>query len=363
MSDAKPRSTDTVLEVRDLRVHFPLDEGLLKAVDGVDFDVKRGSTLGLVGESGCGKSVTSQAILRIVPRPGITTGRVHLIRKSNGGFDRVDIGSMDDEGEEIRAIRGKDIAMIFQEPMTCFSPYYTMGNQLMEPILLHRTNDRDAAREIAVAMLREVGIAEPEKALDGYPHEFSGGMRQRVMIAMALSCNPLLLIADEPTTALDVTIQAQVLELMKQLQAEFGMSMLYITHDLGVIAEICDEVAVMYLGRIVERADAVPLFQDPLHPYTRGLLRSIPKIDAKERERLKSIEGTVPLPLDLPLRCGFCDRCEFSIPGLCDARDVPMVEVKPGHAVRCFLFPQCVEALGTEAQPRTSEVPTSEVRP
>jgi peptide/nickel transport system ATP-binding protein len=339
-----PDVADTVLEVRDLRVHFPLDEGLLKAVDGVDFDVPRGRTLGLVGESGCGKSVTSQAILRIVPRPGITSGGVHLIRKANGAAERVDIGSMDDDGEEIRAIRGKDIAMIFQEPMTCFSPYYTMGNQLMEPILLHRTNDRDAAREIAVAMLKEVGIAKPEKALDGYPHEFSGGMRQRVMIAMALSCNPSLLIADEPTTALDVTIQAQVLELMKQLQAEFGMSILYITHDLGVIAEICDEVAVMYLGRIVERAEAVPLFQDPLHPYTRGLLRSIPKIDAREKERLQSIEGVVPIPLDLPPRCGFCDRCDSAIPGLCDSHDVPMVEVKPGHAVRCFLFPQCVAA-------------------
>jgi peptide/nickel transport system ATP-binding protein len=351
MSDEKRPATETVLEVRDLRVHFPIDEGLLKAVDGVDFDVPRGGTLGLVGESGCGKSVTSQAILRIVPRPGITSGRVHLLRAVDGGSQRVDIGSMEDDGEEIRAIRGKDIAMIFQEPMTCFSPYYTMGNQLMEAILLHRTADRAAAREIAVAMLKEVGIAQPEKALAGYPHEFSGGMRQRVMIATALSCNPLLLIADEPTTALDVTIQAQVLELMKELQAEFGMSILYITHDLGVIAEICDEVAVMYLGKIVERAEAVPLFQDPLHPYTRGLLRSIPKIDAKERERLASIEGTVPLPLDLPPRCGFCDRCGSAIPGLCDSRDVPIVEVKPGHAVRCFLYPECVEALAAEARP------------
>jgi len=351
VSGEKPPATGRVLEVRDLRVHFPIDEGLLKAVDGVDFDVPRGKTLGLVGESGCGKSVTSQAILRIVPRPGITTGRVHLIRSGDGAEERVDIGSMDDDGEQIRAIRGKDIAMIFQEPMTCFSPYYTMGNQLLEAILLHRTPDRHAAREIAVAMLREVGIAQPEKALDGYPHEFSGGMRQRVMIAMALSCNPLLLIADEPPTALDVTIQAQVLELMKQLQSEFGMSILYITHDLGVIAEICDEVAVMYLGRIVERAAAVPLFADPRHPYTQGLLRSIPKIDARERERLASIEGVVPTPLDLPPRCGFCDRCDRAIPGLCDRRDVPMAEVAPGHAVRCFLFPQCVEALGAGAGP------------
>jgi len=350
MSDRRENAPDTVLEVRELRVHFPLDEGLLKAVDGVDFDVKRGSTLGLVGESGCGKSVTSQAILRIVPRPGVTTGRVRLLRRTNGGLERLELGDMDEDGEEIRGIRGRDIAMIFQEPMTCFSPYYTMGNQLMEAILLHRTGDRRTAREIAVAMLKEVGIARPEKALDGYPHEYSGGMRQRVMIAMALSCNPSLLIADEPTTALDVTIQAQVLALMKQLQGELGMSILYITHDLGVIAEICDEVAVMYLGRIVERAAAVPLFEEPLHPYTRGLLRSIPKIDARERERLASIEGTVPLPLDLPPRCGFCDRCESAIAGLCDSRDVPIVEVKPAHAVRCFLYPQCVAALDAEAQ-------------
>ncbi len=345
-----PDATGAVLEVRDLRVHFPMDEGLLKAVDGVDFDVPRGRTLGLVGESGCGKSVTSQAILRIVPRPGITTGRVHLIRKVNGAAERVDIGGMDDDGEQIRAIRGKDIAMIFQEPMTCFSPYYTMGNQLMETILLHRTSDRRAARELAVEMLAKVGIAEPEKALAGYPHEFSGGMRQRVMIAMALSCNPVLLIADEPTTALDVTIQAQVLELMKQLQAAFGMSILYITHDLGVIAEICDEVAVMYLGKIVERTAAIPLFQDPLHPYTRGLLRSIPKIDAREKERLRSIEGVVPVPLDLPPRCGFCDRCESAIRGLCDTSDVPMAEVRPGHAVRCFLYQECVAARDARAR-------------
>jgi peptide/nickel transport system ATP-binding protein len=339
MTVPRPAPSDTVLEVRDLRVHFPIEEGLLKAVDGVDFDVPRGRTLGLVGESGCGKSVTSQAILRIVPRPGITTGRVSLLRDA----ERVDLGAMDAEGEAIRAIRGRDIAMIFQEPMACFSPYYTMGNQLMEAILLHRTGDRQAARELA--------IAEPARALDGYPHEYSGGMRQRVMIAMALSCNPSLLIADEPTTALDVTIQAQVLELMKQLQAELGMSILYITHDLGVIAEICDEVAVMYLGKIVESAAAVPLFRRPLHPYTRGLLRSLPKIDARGRERLQSIEGTVPIPLDLPPRCGFSDRCERCIAGLCDRRDVPMAEVEPGHFVRCFLFPRCVEASAVGATP------------
>jgi peptide/nickel transport system ATP-binding protein len=325
-----------VLEVRDLRVHFPLDEGLLKAVDGVDFTLRKGRTLGLVGESGCGKSVTSQAVMRLVPQPGVTSG---LIRMGD-----VDLGALDADGKEIRAIRGRDIAMIFQEPMTCFSPYYTMGNQLMEAILLHRTPDREAARDIAVDMLRKVGIADPRKTIDGFPHEFSGGMRQRVMIAMALSCNPGLLIADEPTTALDVTIQAQVLELMKRLQAEFGMAILYITHDMGVIAEMCEEVAVMYLGRVVEHSAVVPLFEEPLHPYTRGLLRSIPKIDARQRERLQSIEGVVPIPLDPPPRCGFSDRCESAIPGLCDSFDVPMVEVRPQHSVRCFLYRQVIEA-------------------
>jgi peptide/nickel transport system ATP-binding protein len=274
--------------------------------------------------------------MRLVPQPGVTTGLIRM-----GG---VDLGALEADGKEIRAIRGRDVAMIFQEPMTCFSPFYTMGNQLMEAILLHRTPDRGAARDLAVDMLRKVGIADPRKTIDGYPHEFSGGMRQRVMIAMALSCNPGLLIADEPTTALDVTIQAQVLELMRRLQAEFGMAILYITHDMGVIAEMCEEVAVMYLGRIVEQSEVVPLFEEPLHPYTRGLLRSIPKIDARQRDRLASIEGIVPIPLDPPPRCGFCDRCESAIPGLCDSFDVPMVEVRPHHSVRCFLYPEVVAA-------------------
>jgi len=333
-----------LLEVEDLKVHFALDEGVLKAVDGVDFGIPAGKTLGLVGESGCGKSVTSQAIMRIVPDPGVIKGSIRLRRGRNGNGGTVDLAALSADGEEVRGIRGKDVTMIFQEPMTSFSPLYTMGNQLMEAILLHRTKDKAEAREIAVEMLGKVGIANPGKRIDEYPHEFSGGMRQRVMIAMALSCNPQLLIADEPTTALDVTIQAQVIELMKGLQAEFGMSILYITHDLGVIAEMASEVAVMYLGRIVEMAGVDEIFHDPKHPYMTGLLKAIPRIGDRNRARLESIEGVVPIPLELPPQCGFHDRCRRMKKGLCDRFDVPMAEVSPGHKVRCFLYPQVMEA-------------------
>ncbi len=335
---------ELLLEVENLAVHFHLDEGVLKAVDGVDFALRTKSTLGVVGESGCGKSVTSQAIMGIVPHPGTVSGTVRLHRSREGGRPAIDLAALPPDGEVMRGIRGKDITMIFQEPMTSFSPLYTMGNQLMEAILLHRTRDKKEAREIAIPMLGKVGIAEPAKRIDEYPHEFSGGMRQRVMIAMALSCNPVLLIADEPTTALDVTIQAQVLELMKSLQQEFGMSVLYITHDLGVIAEMANDVAVMYLGKIVEMAPVDGIFYDPLHPYTTGLLKAIPRIGSRARGKLASIEGVVPVPLELPPRCGFFDRCPRMIAGLCDAYDVPMAEVRPGHRVRCFLYPAVMEA-------------------
>jgi peptide/nickel transport system ATP-binding protein len=336
MSSELSEETTAFLRVEDLRVHFRLDEGILKAVDGVSFSLEKGKTLGLVGESGCGKSVTSQAILRIVPEPGSVQGRI-LYRWNDG--EPVDLAALDEDGKEIRSIRGKDITMIFQEPMSSFSPLYTMGNQLMEAILLHRTRDKQEARRIAIEMLRKVGIANAEERIDDYPHEFSGGMRQRVMIAMALSCNPDLLVADEPTTALDVTIQAQVLELMKNLQSEFGMSILFITHDLGVIAEMCDDVAVMYLGRVVEYCSADELFYNPRHPYTIGLLKSIPRIgDRNKNEKLAAIRGVVPQPLNLPPRCGFYDRCDRMIPGLCDSHDVPMAEVAAGHSVRCFLY-------------------------
>jgi len=337
MSTEIPAADGTFLRVENLKVHFRLDEGILKAVDGVSFAIEKGKTLGLVGESGCGKSVTSQAILRIVPDPGSVQGEI-LYRRRNG--PPIDLAALKEDGQEIRSIRGKDITMIFQEPMTSFSPLYTMGNQLMEAILLHRTRDKEEARKIAVEMLDKVGIADPEKRIDDYPHEFSGGMRQRVMIAMALSCNPELLIADEPTTALDVTIQAQVLELMKSLQAEFGMSILFITHDLGVIAEMCDDVAVMYLGKIVEYSTTDDIFYNPKHPYTVGLLKSIPKIGDRDKAKLAAIKGVVPQPLDMPPCCGFYERCDRMIPGLCDKHDVPAAEIAAGHMVRCFLYPE-----------------------
>ncbi len=332
-----PKSDGSFLKIDNLRVYFRLDEGILKAVDGVSFSLEKGRTLGLVGESGCGKSVTSQAILRIVPDPGSVTGSI-LFRRRDG--TEIDLASLDEDGKEIRSIRGKDITMIFQEPMTSFSPLYTMGNQLMEAILLHRTSDRSEARSIAVEVLEKVGIANPEKRLDEYPHEFSGGMRQRVMIAMALSCNPELLIADEPTTALDVTIQAQVLELMKSLQSELGMSILFITHDLGVIAEMCEDVAVMYLGKIVEYGTTDEIFYNPKHPYTVGLLNSIPKLGDRKKAKLTAIDGVVPQPLDLEPGCGFYERCNRAIPGLCDRHDVPIAMVDGAHTARCFLYPE-----------------------
>lgn len=337
--------TDEILKVEDLKVHFNTDEGVLKAVDGVSFSMKRGKSMGLVGESGCGKSVTSQAILRLVPPNGIITGEMVYSRDDR----QTDIGALQSNTGEILKIRGRDISMIFQEPMTSFSPLYTMGDQLMEALLLHKTKDKKEARTLAIEMLRKVGIANPESRIDEYPHEFSGGMRQRVMIAMALSCEPDILIADEPTTALDVTIQAQVLELMKDLQKSFGMSILFITHDLGVVAEMCDEVCVMYLGKIVEKANVDTIFHGPLHPYTTGLLKSIPKLGSKSDEDLESIEGNVPVPVGLAPQCGFCDRCDKKIDGLCDKFDVPMAEIEEGHFVRCFLYPEVMK-IHTEEQ-------------
>ena len=328
-----------ILELNDLKVHFKTDEGLLKAVDGVSFSIEKGKTLGLVGESGCGKSVTSQAVLKLLPKTAVIEGKI-LLKTDN----EVDIAKVDNESSEIKSIRGKDISMIFQEPMTSFSPLYTMGNQVMEALLLHRTKDKKEARNIAIEMLRKVGISNPEVRIDQYPHEFSGGMRQRVMIAMALCCNPHLLIADEPTTALDVTIQAQVLELMKKLQKSMDMSILFITHDLGVVAEMCDDVCVMYLGKIVEKGTVDDIFYNPKHPYTRGLLQSIPNINATDKDDLYSIEGNVPVPINLPPKCGFADRCDKMIQGLCDCNDVPFAEIDNGQFVRCFLYDE-VKAL------------------
>ena len=331
-------SPENILEVRDLRVNIKVDDYVLNAVRGVNFTMKKGETLGLVGESGCGKSVTSKAVLGINPDNCTASGEI-LFRKKSGEI--VNLISLEHDGAEYRAIRGAEIAMIFQEPMTAFSPLYTIGNQLSEIITIHEPNVSKAeARQRVLQMLKKVGIANPEKRIDQYPHEFSGGMLQRALIAMMLCCNPDFLIADEPTTALDVTIQAQILELMKSLQKEFGMSILFITHDLGTVANMCDNVAVMYLGEIVEFGSVRQIFHNPQHPYTKGLLKSLPKMNQSRDEKLYVIDGVVPLPVNMPPCCGFHDRCELCVKGVCDQSDISPVTVEPGHYVRCSLMKQ-----------------------
>ena len=325
---------ELVLEIRDLHTYFPLEEGMLKAVNGVSLTIHKNRTLGVVGESGCGKSVTAQSILRIVPEFAQMAGEI-LLHK-NGHI--IDLASLAPSGREIRDIRGRDISMIFQEPMTAFSPVHSVGEQIMEAILVHEDVPKAEARAQAIELLQLVGIPIPEERVDAYPHQLSGGMRQRAMIAMALVLKPKLLIADEPTTALDVTIQAQILRLMKTLQAEMGMSIMFITHDLGVIANMADDVAVMYLGRVVEYGSVRQIFRTPKHPYTQALLRSIPRTGRRARVRLETIEGIVPVPLDPPDICPFADRCTQFIPGRCDERVPDFLEIAPGHSVRCILY-------------------------
>ncbi len=326
---------DTVLSIEGLKTYFFLEEGVLKAVDDVSLEVRKNGTLGVIGESGCGKSVTAQSVLRIVPDPGrIAGGRILFTRD---GRDPVDLASLAPDGEKVRSIRGKEITMIFQEPMTSFSPVHTIGNQITEAILYHVTRDHEEADGIAIRMLEQVGISNAKQRMFEYPHQLSGGLRQRAMIAMALSCDPALLIADEPTTALDVTVQAQILKLMRSLQEKFGMAIMYITHNLGVVAEMCEEVAVMYLGKVVEHAPVHAVFHRALHPYTQLLLKSIPRVGKKARTRLDAIKGMVPLPLNFPDICGFFDRCPRARAGLCDAGAPPLVEVEPDHFVRCYL--------------------------
>ncbi|MCD6289950.1 MAG: ABC transporter ATP-binding protein [Anaerolineae bacterium] len=335
---------DVILQVDDLRVHFFTQEGLVRAVDGVSFTAKRGQVLGIVGESGCGKSVTAQAILRIVPPPGeIVGGKIIYYRQSsNNGAGNVtqtvDLTALPARGREMREIRGGEISMVFQEPMTSLDPVYTIGDQIMEAITLHQKVNKSEARERAIEMLRLVGMPRPEETIDNYPHQLSGGMRQRVMIAIALSCSPSLLIADEPTTALDVTTEAQILELMRGLQQELGTTILLITHNLGVIAEMCDDVIVMYLGKVVEHTDVDTLFFNPKHPYTQALLQSIPRIESTKKERLKPIRGIVPDPYAIPSGCPFWPRCDHYIPGLCDREEPDYITVEPDHEVRCHLY-------------------------
>jgi oligopeptide/dipeptide ABC transporter ATP-binding protein len=330
--------TDPLLEISDLKIHFFTDEGVVKAVDGVDLTLERGKTTCLVGESGCGKSVTSRALLQIIRSPGkLVSGQMRYHQKrADGKVEVIDLARLDPKGNAIRQIRGKEIAMIFQEPMTSLSMMHTVGNQIVEAIRLHESVSKEEARNRAIELLRLVEIPRPERLIDEYPFRLSGGMRQRAMIAMALSCNPTLLVADEPTTALDVTTQAQILKLMRALQAQYGMAMLFITHDLGVVAEIADDVAVMYLGRVVEQSDVDTLFHNPKHPYTQALLQSIPKI-AAQRQQLNPIKGMIPSPFRRPWGCTFHPRCTQRL-AHCNRVEPGMTQLSDNHQVRCLLY-------------------------
>ena len=346
---------DVLIEVKGLKTRFFTDEGVVNSVDGADFLIKRGKTLCLVGESGCGKSVTARSILRIVDRPGrIVEGEVRFHRDSG---EVVDLARLDPRGPAMRAIRGKDIAMIFQEPMASLSPVHTIGNQIMEAVQLHFGATEREARIRAVELLEQVEIPRPESRLESYVFQLSGGMRQRAMIAMALSCRPTLLIADEPTTALDVTTQANILELLAALQSELGMAMLFITHDLGVVAEMADDVAVMYLGKIVERGDVDAIFHDPHHPYTRSLLRSIPALGQGGATPLEAIPGMVPHPFARPEGCGFHPRCGHVIAGVCDRKEPPATQVGVDREVRCFLHRGEKDVPADGPQPRSGTEP------
>jgi oligopeptide/dipeptide ABC transporter ATP-binding protein len=333
-----------LLEVRNLKTYFYTMDGVVPAVDGVDLRMREGETLGLVGESGCGKSVTALSIMRLISPPGkIIEGEIIF-----NGHNLLAL-----KEEDMYNIRGNKISMIFQEPMTSLNPVFTIGDQIMEAIMIHQGLDKAAARQRAIEMLRLVGIPNPEQRVDSYPHEMSGGMRQRVMIAMALSCNPQLLIADEPTTALDVTIQAQILELMRSLKERTGLSILLITHDLGVIAEMAQEVAVMYVGRIVEQADVVTLYKAPKHPYTQGLMSSIPTLATGRDQRLNVIKGSVPSLYNLPPGCHFAPRCPFAFEK-CRQEMPPLKGIGGAHLVRCWLYEEDwkrAETMASIAQP------------
>jgi oligopeptide transport system ATP-binding protein len=320
---------DVILQVKDLKTYFKLDEGLLKAVDGVSFDLRKGETLGIVGESGSGKSVTNLAVMKLIPVPPgrIAGGEVLFMGK--------DLLKM--TNEEIRTIRGNKISMIFQDPMTSLNPFLRISTQMMETIILHQGLSKKEAKDRSIEMLKLAGIPSPEKRIDNYPHQFSGGMRQRVMIAMALSCKPEVLIADEPTTALDVTIQAQILELIKDLTARLGTAVILITHSLGVVAGMCDNINVMYAGRIVERGTAEEIFEDPKHPYTQGLIKSVPRLDKAAQQRLVSIEGQPPNVINLPDCCPFYPRCDKAF-DICKIKYPAAAELSKERSVACWLY-------------------------
>ncbi|MFL7870922.1 MAG: ABC transporter ATP-binding protein [Anaerolineales bacterium] len=357
------KTRDPLVTVKDLHVEFDVRDGIVHAVDGCSFNIYRGQTLGIIGESGCGKSITAKAIMNMVPKPGKMRGEITFYEKSDedGGeiVNQIRIDQTDPDGETIRKIRGGHIAMIFQEPMSSLTPVYTAGFHILEAVNLHRflpaekigdqmgkniqkkrNLSEKEARTIAVDMLQRVGIPNAEKRVDSYPFELSGGQRQRVMIAIALSTYPDLLIADEPTTALDVSIEAQILDLMRELQETQGMAIMFITHNLGVIAEIAAEIVVMYMGKQVERSTTIEIFENPKHPYTKALLGSIPQIGEKKTS-LETIEGMVPSPFDLPPGCVFHPRCPDYMPGKCDRVYPQYAQVEEGHWARCFLYDAC----------------------
>jgi peptide/nickel transport system ATP-binding protein len=331
-----PKRSKPLLSVRNLRTSFFQDEGTTKAVDGATFDVMPGKTLGIVGESGCGKSITAQSILRIVDHPGRIVGGEIILTRADGS--EVDLVKLKPDSREIRAIRGADIGLVFQEPMTSFSPVHTVGAQIVEAVLLHNAVGRKEARRRGIEALRSVGIPNPERRIDEYSFELSGGLRQRAMIAVALSCDPRLLIADEPTTALDVTTQAQILDLLRKIQQERGMAIVLITHNLGVVAEMADDVVVMYLGRVVEEGKVDDIFHDPKHPYTKALLQSIPSVESAPRVKLPTISGSIPHPFNRPTGCPFHPRCASFMPGRCDTAEPVLAAVGEGRKASCFLY-------------------------
>ena len=332
---------ERLLELDNVHVHFPLREGLVKAVNGVSYHVNRGEVLGIVGESGSGKSITARAIMRLLPKRAVAPeGRIRFRPRSGEEYD---LSALDRNSRAIRQVRGQHIGMIFQEPMTALSPVHTIGTQIMRTLQLHKGLSRAAARERAIDLLAKVQMPRPGQMVDAYPHQLSGGMRQRAMIALAICCDPSLLIADEPTTALDVTTEAQILELLKQLQSELGMAIIFITHNFGVVADIADRVSVMYLGRMVETATVDDIFYAPKHPYTQALLRSIPRLGVDQGRRLPTIPGMVPDPFSVPAGCAFNPRCVHRVPGLCDVT-VPPEKMFGSQMSRCHIAEQFASA-------------------
>jgi oligopeptide/dipeptide ABC transporter ATP-binding protein len=327
-----------LVEINDLGVEFRLREGVVRAVDGVSLHVRKGEVLGIVGESGSGKSISVRSIMQLLPKTAVLSRGSVVFRPPGGG--EIDIAKLDRKGREIRSLRGRHIGMIFQEPMTALSPVHTIGHQVMTPVRLHLGLGKKAARDRARELLQLVQMPRPDQMLDAYPHELSGGMRQRAMIAIALACNPSLLIADEPTTALDVTTEAQILDLLKSLQQRLGMAIIFITHNFGVVADIADRIAVMYMGRVVESGPVDDIFESPQHPYTRALMASVPRLGAERRRRLTTIPGMVPDPFELPKGCSFHTRCSEAVAGTCDRLDAPLINLADGRNVRCHLHSQ-----------------------